>query len=65
MDRPTLEHPLFRERDRQAGSRGSAHLLPGEKIKRLNRFWAQQFWDRALPLIKDDPFTVMYRADAR
>jgi hypothetical protein len=51
---------MFRERDRQSLLLETTYLLPEEKRARLEKTWAQAFRDRALSLIKEEPFAPLF-----
>jgi len=54
---------MFRARSLQGSLFQSAFLFPEEKARRLERSWADMFQARALPLIDEERFAMMYCED--
>ena len=54
---------MFRERNPQESLFQSAFLFPTEKLKRLEKSWADVFQKKALPLIDEKLFAGMYCED--
>lgn len=54
---------MFRKRDPQSMLFETSNLLPAEKRARLDKTWAQVYRERALPLIKEEPFAPLFDAD--
>jgi hypothetical protein len=54
---------MFRARSPQGSLFQSAFLFPEEKARRLERSWADMFQARALPLIDEERFAMMYCED--
>lgn len=54
---------MFRKRNPQGSLFESSFLLPPEKQKRLDKTWAGQFRDKALPLIDEQAFADFYCRD--
>jgi hypothetical protein len=53
---------MFRKRDQQQQLTETTYLLPPKKRERLENTWAHVFREKALPLIKEEPFAGMYDA---
>jgi len=51
---------MFRRRDPQSMLFETSNMLPAEKRARLHKTWAQVYRDRALPLIKEEPFAPLF-----
>src|SRR5579864_8310247 len=56
-------HGMFRKRDPQGQLLEATWLLPAEKRDRIEKTWAQQFRERALPLIEEEPFAPLFHED--
>lgn len=54
---------MFRERNPQGSLFQSAFLFPTEKLRRLEKSWADVFQQKALPLIDEKLFSGMYCED--
>jgi len=54
---------MYRKRDPQGKLFQSSSLVPPEKARRLEKSWANAFGEKALPLIDEEPFAVMYCED--
>lgn len=60
MDTVKAVEGMFRRRDPQSMLFEASNMLPAEKQARLHRSWAQVYRDRALPLIKEEPFAPLF-----
>jgi hypothetical protein len=56
---------LFRKRDPQISMLESSYFLPPVKAARLQGTWAEQFRQRALPMIREEDFAFMYAEGGR
>jgi DDE family transposase/transposase-like protein DUF772 len=54
---------MYRQRDPQSSLFEASNLIPRVKAERLEASWAETFRHRALPLIDEDLFAVMYCDD--
>lgn len=54
---------MFRKRDPQAMLFETSNMLPAEKRARLDKTWAQVYRERALSLIREEPFAPLFDAD--